>query len=324
MNEMFTSLFSRGLISETTLKNLEKKYASLVVSIYWELKTILYLGVMMLSTGLGILIYKNIDSISHQVVLLCIAGLSAGCFVWCNKRKHPFSYTKVSSPNSYFDYILLLGTLSFLSFLGYLEFQYEAFGTRYGFATFLPMVVLFFIAYYFDHIGILTLGIANLAVWMGITVTPKELLSKGNLNEERIIYTYLLLGFMLLAAGYFTTRRDIKKHFFFSYQHFGVHVTFIALLSCYFFYDYKVSLLFLAAFAGIAWFIYTNALKNRSFYFLLLTVIYSYVALSAFVVRSLDFSQAVSVAYIGFLYFIVSGIGFILFLIDLNKKVKAV
>jgi hypothetical protein len=40
-------------------------------------------------------------------------------------------------------------------------------------------------------------------------------------------------------------------------------------------------------------------------------------------VRSLEFSQDFAVAYVGFLYFILSGIGFILFIINLNKKIKA-
>jgi len=50
------------------------------------------------------------------------------------------------------------------SFIGYLQYQYSAFGTHYGMATLIPMLALFLIAYYFDHLGILSLAIANLAV----------------------------------------------------------------------------------------------------------------------------------------------------------------
>ena len=34
-------------------------------SLHWELKTLLYLGVILLNLGLGFLIYENIDSIGH-------------------------------------------------------------------------------------------------------------------------------------------------------------------------------------------------------------------------------------------------------------------
>ncbi|MDQ6764326.1 MAG: hypothetical protein M3015_17115 [Bacteroidota bacterium] len=64
-----------------------------------------------------------------------------------------------------FDYILLFGCLSLLTFVGYLQFEYNVFGNKWGLATFIPMVVLFMAAYYFDHLGVLILAIVNLAAW---------------------------------------------------------------------------------------------------------------------------------------------------------------
>lgn len=300
-----------------------RKKASPLFSLHWELKTLLYIGVTLLSTGLGMLVYKNTDSISHQVVLLAIAAISLSCFIWCNKGKKPFSCDKVQSPTSFFDYILLLGTLSFLSFLGYLQFQYEVFGTNYGFATFIPMLFLFTTAYYFDHLGILTMAIANLAIWMGISVTPKHLLLNSDFNNERIIYTYLVLGCVLLIASYFTQRRNIKKHFFFSYHHYGVHLAFISLLAGYFYYSLSISLIWIALLGILTFFIYKESYKSKSFYFLLLTVLYCYVAISGLVIRTFILMENVAAFYLGCLYFIGSGFGLIQVLISLNKKIKA-
>ncbi|WP_423149655.1 DUF2157 domain-containing protein [Rubrolithibacter danxiaensis] len=322
-NSTFEDLQAEGLISENTLHTIRQKHANPLFSLYWELKSLLYTGVLLLSSGLGILIYKNIDSISHQAVLIFIAAVSAGCFAWCNKKKAPFSYSKTESPDSFFDYILLLGTLSFLSFVGYLQFQYEVFGNRYGLATFIPMLALFFIAYYFDHIGILTLAIANLAVWMGVTVTPKDLLEKMDFNNERVIYTYLVLGGFLMAAAHATSRYNLKKHFFFTYHHYSVHIIYIALLSGYFYYNYSPSLIWLTLLAIISWFIYMDALKSKSFYFLLLCMVYSYIALSGFIIRTLFMKEAELSIYLSFLYFIGSGIGLARVLINLSKKIKA-
>ena len=77
-------------------------------SLHWELKTILYLGVLLLSGGLGILIYENIDSISHQAILAAIALISAGSFYYCYKQSVAFSWEKVKSPTPLYDYLLLL------------------------------------------------------------------------------------------------------------------------------------------------------------------------------------------------------------------------
>ncbi len=322
-NPLFEDLHAEGLISDESLKKIRKKHASSLFSVHWELKTLLYLGVMMLSTGLGILVYKNIDTISHQAVLAAIGFISLGCFIWCYKRKAPFSPENVESPNSLFDYILLLGVLSFLSFVGYLQFQYEVFGTRYGLATFIPMLVLFYTAYHFDHLGILTMAIANLALWMGISVTPKRLLESGDFNSERAIYTYLILGVFLLILAYFTRRYHFKQHFSFTYHNYGVHLTFISLLSGYFYYEYLISLIWLLAFGIIAGLIYKHALKNRSFYFIVLTVLYSYIALSGFITRGLSLLGDSGLSSVLLLYFIGSGFGLVILLMKLNKQIKA-
>jgi hypothetical protein len=65
----------------------------------------------------------------------------------------------------------------FLTFVGYLQFEYNVFGNKWGLATFIPMVLLFMSAYYFDDLGVLSIAIVNLATWVGITVTPLQLLS---------------------------------------------------------------------------------------------------------------------------------------------------
>ncbi|NEU06994.1 DUF2157 domain-containing protein [Flavihumibacter sp. R14] len=322
-NTVFDHLHSEGLLSDESFKKIKQRQSSPLFSVHWELKTALYTGVLLLSTGLGILVYKNIDSIGHQVVLAFIAVLCAGCLGWCNKNKKPFSFAKVESPNSLFDYVLLLGVLSFLSLIGYLQVQYGVFGDKYGLATFLPMVVLFFFAYYFDHIGVLTLAITNLAIWMGVTVTPKDLLEHANFNNEKFIYTYLLLGCLLLVAGWATNYYGIKKHFAFSYHHYGVHVTFIALLSGYFFYDYGLSFIWLSCLAVLTWFIFKDAYRKRSFYFLLLCVLYNYIAFSGLIIRSVIKVAESEGFYLISLYFVSSGFGLIIFLTNLNRKLKS-
>jgi hypothetical protein len=321
-NTIFEDLYTQGLLGDKSIGKVRKYQEGPVHSLFWDLRTLLYLGIAMLSTGMGLLIYKNIDSIGHQVILLFIAALTAGCFYWCNKNKFPFSAERVESPDAFFDYVVLLGTLSFLTFTGYLQYQYQVFGNRYGLATFIPMLVLFFIAYYFDHRGILSLAIANLAVWMGVTVTPKELLESVDFDNEIFIYTYLAFGCILLLAAYLSAELNFKKHFLFSYHHYGIHVTFIALLSGYFHYDYAVSLIWLVVLLALAVFVYKHSFKNKSFYFLMIAVLYAYTAAGGFVVRSAIQTQAFELMYLVFMYFIGSGIGLIVYLISVNKRIK--
>jgi hypothetical protein len=327
---LFEKLQKEGLISPTSTEKVRLLSVNKLFSLHWELKTILYLGVVLLSGGLGILIYKNIDTIGHQAILAFIAMVCVGCFAYCFKQKLPFSWNKVAAPNGFFDYVLLLGCLTLLTFIAYLQVQYNVFGTRYGAATFFPMLVLLFSAYYFDHLGILSMAITNFAAWLGLTVTPRYLLSANDFSSMRIICIGVFIGLLLVFIAYMSDRLDRKKHFAFTYSNFGVHTFMVACLAGlmsnglgdrYGEQDNTYMLWFLLL-AGATAFFYLNALKKRSFYFLLITALYGYIGVSYVVVRMLIEADSVEAFYAGLLYFIGSGIGAVIFLININKKLK--
>src|ERR1700759_1276870 len=138
----FEKLRNEGLISEESFLKIQSASSKKSLSVHWELRTILYLGVLMLTSGLGILVYKNIDTIGHEAVLIFIALLSLSGFFYCFKKKYPFSIHKVEPPDSFFDYALLLACLCFIIFIGYWQYQYNIFGDRFGLVTFIPMLVL--------------------------------------------------------------------------------------------------------------------------------------------------------------------------------------
>jgi hypothetical protein len=325
-DNLYDTLHAEGLIGDESLAKIRaKEQQPLLFSVHREIKTLLYIGVLALTTGLGILIYENIDTIGHQFVLGFIALTCTGSFFYAFKNKLPFSPARVKAPNSFFDYTVLLGSITLLIFVGYLQFEYKVFGTNYGLATLIPMLALFFIAYYFDHLGILSMAIANLAVWMGVSVTPKALLLNSDFDNQTILYTYRVLGVVLLAAAMLTQRFDFKKHFKFTYQHYGLHVTYIALIAGYFhYYDSIIAAVWMLAIAALSVIMYNDAYKSKSFYFLLLVVLYSYIALSCLVTRLMFFiDNSGDFIVLLFMYYIGSALGFILFLININKKLKA-
>ena len=114
---LFDQFHKEGLISDLSLQKIKQQEAARLFSVHWEVKTILYLGILLLTGGLGILIYKNIDTIGHQAIITAIGLLCIGCFIYCERKKLPFTKTRVPAPNSYCDYILLLGGLSLITFI---------------------------------------------------------------------------------------------------------------------------------------------------------------------------------------------------------------
>ena len=315
---LFQTLYEQQLITQQELVAVEKPQ---LLSVHKELITILYAGIIMLTTGAGILMYKNINTVSHEILLALIALGSVSCFVWCIKKSKGFSLYKVDTISVMFDYILLLGCLLLLLSIAYVQYIYNVFGNRYGAATFIPMIILFVTAYYFDHLGILTLAITNLAAWAGLTAAPLQVLKDNNFRDSYVIITALALGSLLMLLAYLSLNKNIKAHFAPVYKNFASHLLFIGLLAAIFHFDnYNLYLLWFIVLAIFCFVFYKQALKEHSFYYLVITFLYGYIGLSYIVIKALsgayDFSILISI------YFIVSGIVLINLLIYYNKFLK--
>ena len=318
---VFKKLLEEELISETEFENI-KRHNEAPVSVYWDLTTLLYVGILLLTGGLGILVYKNIDSIGHTAIVTLIACLCLASFAYCFKNSRGYSNHKMESPTVLFDYVLLLACLLLLTFIGYLQFEYNVFGNDWGMVTFVPMVLLFFAAYYFDHLGVLSMAITNLAAWAGFTVAPMNILRENDFTDEKLIYTALILGAGLLALAFVSTKRQIKAHFATTYKNFGTHILLISILAGLFHFDHFLLIWFLILAVAIFLF-FTDAIKKGSFYFLVVAVLYGYIGVSYVVCRLLwKTGNSAAIIYLTLIYFIATGIGLIKVLIHYNKLLK--
>ena len=97
---LFQKLHTEGHISAGSLRQVEDLETRRLFSLHWELRLLLYLGVLLLTGGAGILVYKNIDTIGHQAVLAFIGLVTAGSFYYCLRKKPPFSWEKVDAPRT--------------------------------------------------------------------------------------------------------------------------------------------------------------------------------------------------------------------------------
>lgn len=322
--EFISQLEADATVDAATLQALRQPSPAPLFSVHWELKTILYAGVLLLSGGLGTLVYKNIDTIGHLTILIAIGLVTLACFGYCLKTVAPFTTKRQTSPGLLYDYILLLGALSLLTFLGYLQYQYNVFGNRFGLATFIPMVILFISAYYFDHLGILSLAITNLAAWAGIAITPATLLKDNDFNSESLIYTGIVLGVFLLVLAHFSRAKNIKAHFALTYRNFGTHLLFVSLLAAMFHYD-SYFIFWIFPLAVFAYYTFREAFRERSFYFMVVLAVYLYIGCGYTVIMLLDKLHFYNMAgiYLTLIYLIVSSIVLIRFLMNINKKLKS-
>ena len=92
------------------------------------------------------------------------------------------------------------------------------------------------------------------------------------------------------------------------------------MLAILFYYD-KFYLLIFLVLSLAAYLLYKNAVKEKSFYFLVVTLLYFYIGLSYFVIRMLSLDSLAGFYGIP-VYFIFSGIGLIMVFKSLQNKIK--
>ncbi|MEQ8925365.1 MAG: DUF2157 domain-containing protein [Fulvivirga sp.] len=322
MKRTLKYLLLHGVINDETHGKLDSYIEGKPLSIFWHIRILLYLGVTLIATALGILIYENIDTIGHLSIVVLIGLTCIACFVYSFKKAPDISADKSEPANPWFDYIVLFGTLLFLTFEGYLQFQYSIFGERYGMATFLPAMVLFGIAYRFDHLGVLSLAITLFCSWLGISLTPKSLFTENDFSTTNLVITGMLLCVILIGAGYYSVKEKFKAHFHFTYYNFGMHLGAVAILAAGF--NFSFGWIWMLLISPLILFAYWYSQTYKSFYFLLFGFGYTYIAISYIVVEvfiGID-SDYIFSAYLLMTYFIATAIYAIKFLRSAHKKMN--
>src|SRR5258708_2567965 len=128
-------LFEKGLITKEQFERIDLITSGRVVSVFYELRSLLYLGVMLFTSGVGILIYQNIGEFGHILSILALCVLMVVCFWYVFKHAVDYSNESVKSLTTYLDYILLLGSLLFISIQGYLQFRFGVLAESLGLST---------------------------------------------------------------------------------------------------------------------------------------------------------------------------------------------
>ncbi|PJJ61163.1 DUF2157 domain-containing protein [Hymenobacter chitinivorans] len=292
-------------------------------SLYYELRTLLSLGVTLLSTGLGLLIYKNIDTLGHGVLVALIALLSAAGFTYAFRKRQPFTWGMARNSTGA-DYALLLACLTLLTLVGYLQYQYTFFGTRYGLLVLLPTLVFFYCAYRFDHRGVLSMALTGLAAWVGVSVAPVSAFTSNDYELPHLDAIAIGLGLLLAGVGLASEYLDRKKHFSYTYLLLGSNLALVALLTAMFRGSFEqagflppvlAALLIIVLSGALYWY----ARHTHSYVFVLLGALYGYIAVT-YLFFQLEESGRDMVG-LAFVYFPASAVGVVLLLLNLKKIV---
>ncbi|MEO9964211.1 MAG: DUF2157 domain-containing protein [Reichenbachiella sp.] len=307
MDNLHQQLFDENHIEKEQYQLLDSLNRRKIISLYFELRLILYLGIMLFTAGIGYIIYQNMSDIGHLALmsLLALSIIVAGVYI--HKKSKPYAPEVVEVEHFYFDYVLVLVALLIVSLFTYIQVYYDLVELLVRWTSLLSGLLFLFLAYRYDNKMVLSMGITALAAAIGLTLSPVDW-SSGELLEGFNIYVISVgFGIMLLVSGYFLAHNGIKSHFKFTYHNFGFFLIYFGALALMFDSDNEeliaFSLLFFAMCVGYyCW-------RQKEFLFFLYSSISGYIAFTyLFISIGID-------ADLYFYYFPISAIGGVILLV---------
>jgi hypothetical protein len=166
-----------------------------LVSVRFEIRALLYAGVLLVTSGVGVLVAQHQDDM-----------------LWVMRRAAPFSWAEVPSPGVAFDYVLLLGLLLVAADLAYVEVQFTLLGPRWPSHLLIVSGLYLLAAYRWDSRTALGLALTSLAAWRGLSIgLVPAALGLGVAADLRA--SAIVLGTLYTLAAGLSVRLARKAHF---------------------------------------------------------------------------------------------------------------
>lgn len=277
-------------------------------SVFVELNTLLYLGVLSFVVGVGWIVATYSARLGDAAILSSLTLVFCWSLYYCFARALPYSHYRVEHAGLAFDYVLYLGCLVFAIELGYLDARVHPFQHDWDNSLLLASAVFFALAYRFDNRFVLSLALSSLAGWFGVRVSRFGLVPGGSLRVYAVAY-----GGLVAVAGTTLYLANIKKHFLEAYLHIAANVLFLALLSGVGGHGGD-GLLYLVALLGLAALAIVEGVRFRRFAFVVYGVLFGYAGISFRMLRDIgSFTAALA-------YLVVSGTIVIVTLVVLARR----
>lgn len=231
IHPFFAWIAKTGNLEPDTVQELTQNLQKQPFSLYREVNFLIYAGLLVFTGGLGILIYENIGSFGHILLILTIFSLS-GFGIWKAFQVYPsWNATKIQAPSMLFAYMVLGSAMLFLVGEGYLEYRFSIFENQYRLLGAFSAIICFCIAYRFDHQGVLTIAISTLAATVGLTILPGKFYMQWlEMFSRQLAMTEVIFGMVLLWAGFLLAKRGLKAHFESAYATTGATLLAIGVL----------------------------------------------------------------------------------------------
>ena len=185
-----------------------------LVSLSPAIQALLYIGVVALTTGVGVLFKDRLIDFGPASIATAVGACSLACLAWAGWASKPFSRAETASPNIAFDSILVLGALLAAADLAYVEAQFSPLGAAWAWHLLLVSVFYAALAFRFDSRALFSLALTTFAAWRGVAATSVERSLFGFFRDtDAVRFNALVCGLLFVALGAFLVRSSFKAHF---------------------------------------------------------------------------------------------------------------
>ena len=185
-----------------------------LVSAHTELRVALYAGVLLLTSGVGLLLKDNLARLGPLTIAIAIGCAAAVCFAWVARHAPRFAWGETPVEHLAFDYILLLGVLLAAADLAHVETQFTPLGANWPWHLLIVSLVMAPIAVRCDSRVVFSLALSTFAAWRGVSTSLVETSlwrfahAPGALRANAIG-----CGLLFLLIGFFMKQGERKAHF---------------------------------------------------------------------------------------------------------------
>jgi hypothetical protein len=183
-----------------------------LVSVYWELRALLYVGVLLVTGGAGLLVKENLDRIGPLAIAVLLGLAAAAALAWVARVAPPFSWREVPSPNLAFDYILLLGVLLAAADLAYVEVKFTPLGAYWAWHLLIVAAFTALAAFRFDSRVVFSLALSTFAAWRGVSAARFGV-DLWLRSEDAVRWNAIGCGVLFAVLGLVLKRTGRKAHF---------------------------------------------------------------------------------------------------------------
>lgn len=321
INKNVQKLLDKELLSQEQENGIRNYFSLGIFSLRNELLFLMYLSILLFTSGVGVLIYKNIDTIGHTLILMIMFVLILVCFYFSFKKSKGFSREDIDFENPIYNYLVLLAVILSCSFMGYIQFQYSIFGEYFEISILISAFIALASAYYFNSRSALSIGITALATSIGISVTPRTLIHNEVYWNENLSYYGLILGVLIAIWAIYSKKINLKRHFDLVLLTFALHLISICCISGLYHDFWIIFVLFLGV---SSYYFYIKSFEIQAISIYIFTILYGYIGFNIFLARVLGdldllvFGELLIVLLP--IYFIISIVLFVKAIRNFNKK----